>query len=292
MRNTIRYSRSPIRIDVITMPYAEIMFFFALPLVIYYFIVLRSLSQRMKKKHYELYLKYEMDAIFIGKPEDRFVSGLGVYIDNRKSVNQLLKFLFGNKYKPLKDRTLTKICSRLKLIFITVVSLLVLVFISLIYDFTVNSENKSTATYKSAAHKQAYELHKNDQFEEAIKSYNNILENDKTDSEVLYWRAMAYWILNKHLKASRDFHRVIRLEPDNFKAHKYADQLMSRDKRWDDIIELWGRYIDHVPDNAEAYMERGGAHHHAGNRDSSIRDAIKACQLGLEKACTKVEQMR
>ena len=67
---------------------------------------------------------------------------------------------------------------------------------------------------------------------------------------------------------------------------------MSRDKRWDDIIELWGRYIDHVPDNAEAYMERGGAHHHAGNRDSSIRDAIKACQLGLEKACTKVEQMR
>ena len=69
---------------------------------------------------------------------------------------------------------------------------------------------------------------------------------------------MAHWQLGDTDQALQDFRRVIELEPANFEAHRSADRILSGQRRWDQVLDLWNRYIARTPASAEAYFERGG----------------------------------
>lgn len=78
---------------------------------------------------------------------------------------------------------------------------------------------------------------------------------------------------------------MIALQPTNFEAHRYADRLLSQQRRWDEILEMWNGYIAKAPPNAEAYFERGGANFHKGDLVAAQADAAQACRLGKAAGC-------
>ena len=62
-------------------------------------------------------------------------------------------------------------------------------------------------------------------------------------------------------------------------------------REWDTIIERWTQYIQAGPEDGRAYMERGGAHHHKGDRQAALQDLARACELGTSEACGWVERL-
>jgi tetratricopeptide (TPR) repeat protein len=85
---------------------------------------------------------------------------------------------------------------------------------------------------------------------------------------------------------------AIAAAPDDFDAHLKLDQALAPRRRFPEIVAMWNVFLDAHPDHARAWMERGGAKWHAGDRDGAIADTERACELGLQSACGIVPQMR
>ena len=124
--------------------------------------------------------------------------------------------------------------------------------------------------------------------EDAIIIYNEILSAEENNSEILYWRAMAYIAQENTAMALNDLISVSKVDPTNYDAFIYADRIMSKQRRWDEVIELWDRRIKQSPNDAKSYYERAGTYHHKGDNEAAYRDARKACDLGLSEACARV----
>ena len=139
---------------------------------------------------------------------------------------------------------------------------------------------------------QAFDLHRAQKWAEAIAVFDELIAEPEGDAELRYWRGMAHWKLDHADQALIDFRRVIELEPANFEAHRSADRILSRQQRWDEVLELWDGYIGRVPTNAEAYFERGGTNFHKGNVAAAQADAAKACELGKSEACSLAERLK
>lgn len=54
---------------------------------------------------------------------------------------------------------------------------------------------------------------------------------------------------------------------------------------------MWTAFLAAHPDNARAYLERGGAYIHIGKRAEAKAGATKACELRLGEACATVKRL-
>lgn len=139
---------------------------------------------------------------------------------------------------------------------------------------------------------EAFDLHRKQQPAQAIAIYDELLRDSGDDAELLYWRGMARWKLGDDDAALQDFRRVIDIEPGNFEAHRGADGILSRQKRWDEILAIWNGYIRASPSDAEAYYERGGTHFRKGDLAAAHADAARACELGKAEACNVAGRLK
>lgn len=151
-------------------------------------------------------------------------------------------------------------------------------------------ERESAAsTRRDERRDDAFELHRQKKYPKAIAIYDEILRASPKDAEILFWRGIAHWRFGNTDQALADFRSVAAIQPGNFDAIKYADQILARQRRWDEIIALWDAYLRVVPNDVEGYYERGGTHYHKGDRQAAIRDYNRACQMGKAKVCEFVK---
>lgn len=115
--------------------------------------------------------------------------------------------------------------------------------------------------------------------------------NSPGDAKKLYQQALR--LAPAHPAARAFLARVQNLPPllappqpaDTFEAHKAADDTLVRYGRFQTIVEMWDGFIARHPDEARAYLERGGARANLGQGSAAIADMAKACELGLPKGC-------
>ncbi|MGH8607130.1 MAG: hypothetical protein ACREX9_06845 [Gammaproteobacteria bacterium] len=50
--------------------------------------------------------------------------------------------------------------------------------------------------------------------------------------------------------------------------------------------------LERVPDNADAWFERGGTNYQKGDLQAALADATRACDLGKSEACGWVEKLK
>ena len=82
-------------------------------------------------------------------------------------------------------------------------------------------------------------------------------------------------------------------EPDDtFESHKQADDALVKYGRFQTIVQMWDGFIGRHPDEARAYLERGGAQANLGQGAAAIADMAKACELGLQKGCADREILK
>jgi len=105
-----------------------------------------------------------------------------------------------------------------------------------------------------------------------------------------YQKALALKNQGQRDEAIEEFKRSIEADPKLFNSYYYLDELLAANQQWDEIIGYWSRYIAVVPDNARAYMERGGARHRKGDEQAALDDARQACRLGDQYGCNVVKK--
>jgi tetratricopeptide (TPR) repeat protein len=129
-----------------------------------------------------------------------------------------------------------------------------------------------------------HQLYKNGQYQEAIATLNGMLERS-SNPELLYWRAKCRTQLGENVAAREDIIQAVAENIQTRDAYVLHDYLLAREKRWEEIIQAWTKYLEVNPDDDVALLERAGTWHHQGNDARGVEDLKRSCELGNAKAC-------
>lgn len=250
-----------------------------------------QLDARLRKRHPET-----LEAL---RQEDQSYGGAD------ESSYALLKYLWQRKYLGLRDETTARIASRLRMLLFAFPLLFVAMgIVSLLAEeagelrivsgrnLPPSAAGKDAGNPTAGKREQALELHRQGRPEDAIRLYDELLGSEGKDAELVYWRGVAHWKAGSEDKALADFRYLMDLDPGRFDAYLHADRILSRQRRFDDCVDLWTRYLRVAPNDATAYMERGGSHFHRGDFAAAHADARRACELGKTEACAHAERMK
>jgi len=95
----------------------------------------------------------------------------------------------------------------------------------------------------------------------------------------------------KDAQAIADFQRSVALNPNDFRAYKALDGVLSKDRKWDLDVTYWSQYILLHPEDGRAYCERAGAYSWLRDAAHTLEDAEKACSLGEQTCCQFVQKL-
>jgi len=211
----------------------------------------------------------------------------------------VLRFLWRRRFYRLRDDEIVRLSHAMRWLFFAFATGFAVLFCNVMYlglkaQFGPRERIGDAApavTSREDRRDLAYELHRNGRHAEAIAIYDELQARGSTDGEMLFHSGNAKSMLGQEDAALADYRRVMDLDPGRFAAYLSADRILSRQKRFDDCIDLWTRYLRVVPRDAEAYYERGGSYFHKGELAASLADVRRACELGKAAACRRVEDL-
>ncbi|MGB8329838.1 MAG: tetratricopeptide repeat protein [Polyangiales bacterium] len=131
----------------------------------------------------------------------------------------------------------------------------------------------------------AYEKAEAGKLDEAIAEYTRVLDVHPRYAHAYLYRAQAYNDKREPKLAEQDYLRSIEIDPSNIESYRGLDHVLAQQKRFDEIILHWNRYLERKPKDARALYERSGTYYHKGQMDLAKRDVSAACRLGHEEAC-------
>ena len=132
---------------------------------------------------------------------------------------------------------------------------------------------------------QAYARAKAGKVDEAIAEYTRVLTMHPRYAHAYLYRGHAYDDKGELKLAEEDYLHSIEIEPSDIEAYRGLDHVLFQQKRFDDIISHWDRYLERRPKDAKALYERSGTYYHKGQMQLAKRDVSAACRLGHEEAC-------
>lgn len=241
----------------------------------------RQLEQLLGERHPEVLDKLE------AKDEEK----------EAEAGTSLQRFIWRRRYRRLRDPDVSRVAGRLFGLQVALGAVFALLFVNGLYeDFaeTTDAPPRVAANAQDWQDKRAraLALHHEGRIEEAIRLYDELLGPVGADGDLVYWRGVAHWRAGREDMALVDFRRVMDLNPGWFDTYLHADRILSKQRRFDDCVDLWTRYLRAVPGDATAHMERGGSHYHRGDFAAAYADANRACELGKKEACPMAEKMK
>lgn len=240
-----------------------------------------QLEQLLRERHPEILDKLE------ARDTDR----------DDESGTALQRFVWRRTYRRLRDPEVSRIAGRLFGLHIALVAVFAPMFVNGVYEEYVETTDAPPRAEAKAEdwrdkRARALALQKQGRIEEAIRLYDELLGPVGADGELVYWRGVAHWKAGREDMALVDFRRVMDLNPGWFDTYLHADRILSRQRRFDDCVDLWTRYLRVVPGDAAAHLERSGSHFHRGDFAAAHADAKRACELGKKEACPIAERMK
>jgi tetratricopeptide (TPR) repeat protein len=103
---------------------------------------------------------------------------------------------------------------------------------------------------------------------------------------VFFGRGTAYLNVGEYDKAIPDFERAISLDSQFYRAYYNLGWIHLHRSRYERGIELNSEAIRLNGRFGEAYMNRSFGLRMLGKYAEAERDLLRACELGVEKACT------
>ena len=138
----------------------------------------------------------------------------------------------------------------------------------------------------------AYDAAQRGRIDEAIATYTRVTEIHPNYVDAWFYRASAYDKNGEAKLAEQDCLRVIELDPTHIEAYRLLDQVLFKQKRLDEILQHWNRYLALRPKDADALMERSGTYYHKGEMSLAKQDVLAACALGNQRACETQKRFR
>ncbi|MDH3727618.1 MAG: tetratricopeptide repeat protein [Myxococcales bacterium] len=131
----------------------------------------------------------------------------------------------------------------------------------------------------------AYERDEAGKHDEAIAEYTRVLEMHPRYADAFSYRGYAYDKKGELRLAEQDYLRAIELDPNNVESYRGLDHVLFQQKRLDEIVQHWTRYLKRHPKDATALFERSGTYFRKGQIELAKRDVGAACRLGKKEAC-------
>jgi tetratricopeptide (TPR) repeat protein len=132
---------------------------------------------------------------------------------------------------------------------------------------------------------QGYQALRQRRYQDAVAAFDRVVEIRPAGAKLLINRGQAWAMLRDVDRALADFEQAARLEPTRYEAYVGLDRALAQRQDWAAIAAHWQRYLDLVPNDGRAYLERAGTYHHWGKRQEEGADLQRACELGVERAC-------
>ncbi|HVP08287.1 MAG TPA: tetratricopeptide repeat protein [Burkholderiales bacterium] len=215
--------------------------------------------------------------------------------NNAKAVSAMLRFVLRREDRTLQDSQLSRLCAFMKSLFVAFVGGFATLIAGMLVFAALYKEDQAGTRESgpdAALLDRAYELHRAQQWTQAIDAYDQLIARSDTNADVRYWRGIAHLKLGHADAALRDFRRALELKPDSYAASGSAVRILADEGRWDEVIAVWNAYLEHAPNDPNALYYRGGAHFRKHDLDRSLADADKACKLGRAQACAAAEHIR
>lgn len=269
-----------------------VMFALLALMVLVWFWCVSRLSAQLRERHGAKY-----DAMGLKGMWPKDLGGWLAGYNNSGPVMPLLRFLWRREDADLKDAEVSRTASFMRRLFVVYLALFFTLFCSILYlgmrsEFQKGRNAADDSSSIERRRERMFVPYREKKYADAIAAYDKLQPESGRDALLTYWRGMAQWQLGQADKALQDFRRTIELDPANFDAHRNADRILSQQRRWDEILDLWNPYISRNPANADAYFERGGTNFHKGDMAAARADATKACELGKQEACAWVDRLK
>jgi tetratricopeptide (TPR) repeat protein len=132
----------------------------------------------------------------------------------------------------------------------------------------------------------------NDDLGKALAFYRLAVRFDPANTEALKWRSETCRRKEGMPAAVAELKAELAKVPDSFALCKAFDDLLITERRWDEIIAAWDRYIELKPGDPEAWQERAGSKFHKGDIAGSLKDAEQACDLGSSQGCALLKKIK
>jgi tetratricopeptide (TPR) repeat protein len=130
-----------------------------------------------------------------------------------------------------------------------------------------------------------YELYRKGKYAEAVQEYDRAISLDSQSAEAYFYHGLAAHRLGDEARALADLRSSIQLDPRRLDTYRQLDAILARQGRWDEIIGYWNDFLGRDSTNAQAFLERGGAFSHKGDREHARQDVESACRLGSSEGC-------
>ena len=121
---------------------------------------------------------------------------------------------------------------------------------------------------------------KNRGYQEAVKHFTNVIQQNPEAAEAYSGRGLAYLSIRALDKALADFSRAIELNQRSAEAYNGRSAVYRTKGDFDNAIADANKAIRLYPNNPEAYHGRGLAHLYKNDLDNAIADFSKAIALG------------
>jgi tetratricopeptide (TPR) repeat protein len=118
----------------------------------------------------------------------------------------------------------------------------------------------------------------------AVAAYDLALSLSPGNTEALEWKVRA----GAHLVGTDTVTKLeaaCRDNPTDFDSFKKLDDALVRTHEYGRIVTHWTTYLEKRPDDARAYLERGGAYTFLRDAEHATADLDRACAGGLQSGC-------
>lgn len=120
--------------------------------------------------------------------------------------------------------------------------------------------------------------------EEALKYYNQAIQNDPTYMDAYVKRAFVHSIMKDYTSAIADYDAIIASNPNL--PHTYVSRGSAYNKleKYEEALKDFNKALELDPGNAEAYNNRGWSKKGLGDKEGACSDWKASKKLGNEEA--------
>lgn len=151
------------------------------------------------------------------------------------------------------------------------------------YDEALISYNLVVQKYPTLSHilkNRALLYCEMNRYDDALKDYSTIILHNSEDIEALYERALIYITLKKLDEADGDFKKILTFDKDNYKGRFGTALILKRKGEWEEAEQVYSDLIYEYKRQGELYANRAEVYFYLKKLRNMKEDLDKAINYG------------
>lgn len=219
--------------------------------------------------------------------------------DPRKLIRSLLFYLLRRRHEKVRNSSFVMAASHARQVVILCLGVILatVVYVAVNYEqygdewesFQRNLKLPNMAPDEKI--EVAIEIYDEGEYATVIGILDEVIGNNPESVDAHYYRALAYEKLHQYKAALAGFQTVAELAPEHFNSYVHINYLYVLRGRYREILPWWDRYLERVPDNGKALLQRGGAYYQVNEVELAQADWTRACELGVSEGCEWLQML-